>query len=61
MKSINILIILFLTSTLSVAQGKLKGIVYGLEAGNKKSELVGATVVWQGTSSYALADEKGMF
>jgi outer membrane receptor for ferrienterochelin and colicins len=61
MKSINILIILFLTSTLSVAQSKLKGIVYGLEAGNKKSELVGATIVWQGTSSYALADEKGMF
>ncbi len=61
MKSINILIILFLTSTLSIAQSKLKGVVYGLETGNKKSELVGATVVWQGTSSYALADEKGMF
>ncbi|MBT8258935.1 MAG: TonB-dependent receptor, partial [Bacteroidia bacterium] len=55
------LILMVSIALLSNAQQKVKGFIYEADQGNEKFALMGANIIWQGTSVGAVSKENGSF
>ncbi|MBT8270400.1 MAG: carboxypeptidase-like regulatory domain-containing protein, partial [Bacteroidia bacterium] len=55
------LILMVSIALLSNAQQKVKGFIYEADQGNEKIALMGANIIWQGTSVGAVSKENGSF
>ncbi len=61
MKNIKYIILIIIISALNIKAADISGIVYGYDVNQKRTPLIGATVIWENTNSGAQTNSKGEF